>query len=639
MRAHQFVTEAEQPDLFPGEFATKRTSIPQTRQISSRGDTETIKLPNVNSKGQQITSVKQALQNFWNWFGRSEAVDAKGRPLVFFHGTGGNVSQFKTMIPTKNTGMFGDSYDAKRAGLFFTVDTKMSNHFADRSGGNVMPVYLKMENPADFTKNLYQVEQALESAGYNIRMLTSVQYQWELFDEEFGGPDLVAALKKSGYDSAIIWDNEPVENGKEFKSYVVFSGAQVKSAVGNKGTYNQSDEVVNEDQSSFASWFNGSKVVDQSGKPLVVYHGSRSGGITRTYNIDTFFTDNIKVAQSYAEHGTVDQDVDDRGSAAPFIQPMYLRILNPLTVDAKGSNWDAMQVNGKKMNTYDLSLFAKRQGHDGVIIKNVVDHYEDETGSYTPTPATVFIVLGSRDRRGQIKSAIGNRGTFDPNDSNIVNEDWKKTLGAGAAAAAMAFGAHQALKQPEPKPAAVKKHIPQIKLQTNSKLEAYLFDYAKKHGLKGAELAQFMAQCSHESMNFTRLTERGTPEYFRKKYDPSGNPKNAKILGNTKPGDGAKYKGRGFLQLTGRWNYGAAEKALGLPLLKNPELLEQPKVAAAVSVWFWQNRVKPKVDNFLDTSDVTRPINRTLKGLDDRTEKFNAYHPAAPASGASVPTK
>ena len=105
------------------------------------------------------------------------------------------------------------------------------------------------------------------------------------------------------------------------------------------------------------------------------------------------------------------------------------------------------------------------------------------------------------------------------------------------------------------------------------------------------------------------------------------NPK-AKTLGNTKVGDGARYKGRGYIQLTGRYNYKKAGEALGLPLEDKPELVEKPEVAAKVAIWFWQNRVQPRVDDFYDTRASTKPINPGLKGLEDRKEKFTNFKTA-----------
>jgi putative chitinase len=241
-----------------------------------------------------------------------------------------------------------------------------------------------------------------------------------------------------------------------------------------------------------------------------------------------------------------------------------------------------------------------------------------------------------------------------------IEEGWKDWV-AGAGLAAMAAGgggaaydaykASQSGKEPTAVVAkaddksnfqrgveriaadAIPKH-----LVTGSPHEKFLTKAAIAAGIKGEELAQFLAQTAHESHNFKSMVEYGGSLDF-KKYEPKFvkdkktkkvtqvNPK-AKTLGNVKVGDGARYKGRGYIQLTGRYNYKKAGAALGLPLEDKPELVEKPEVAAQVAIWFWQHRVQPKVDDFGNTPQATKPINSGLKGLDDRKEKFQNFKTA-----------
>lgn len=159
---------------------------------------------------------------------------------------------------------------------------------------------------------------------------------------------------------------------------------------------------------------------------------------------------------------------------------------------------------------------------------------------------------------------------------------------------------------------------------TGTKEEALLRNYANKANIKGSELIAFLSQVAHETMNFKHMAEIGGSLDF-KKYDPKYAPSKAKQLGNKYPGDGAKYKGRGYIQLTGRYNYAKAGEALGLPLEQKPELVEKPEIAAKVAIWYWKSRVQPNVDNFKDVKDVTKPINPGLRGLEDRKEKYQAF--------------
>ena len=231
-----------------------------------------------------------------------------------------------------------------------------------------------------------------------------------------------------------------------------------------------------------------------------------------------------------------------------------------------------------------------------------------------------------------------------------VDEGWKDWV-AGAAIGAAALGSTgdasaakatpriqpqqqiQQVKKVDPtaqKVAAIKQqvnapsNIETTGLSMNSAKEHILQKVAVKAGIKGVELAQFMAQMRHESADFAHMKELGGKLDF-KKYDPTHNPRKAKILGNVKPGDGERYKGRGFIQITGRDNYRMAGQAIGLPLEQKPELASTPEVAAKIAVWYWKTRVKPAVSNFNDTTAVTKAINPGLRGLQDRHAYFQDY--------------
>ena len=208
---------------------------------------------------------------------------------------------------------------------------------------------------------------------------------------------------------------------------------------------------------------------------------------------------------------------------------------------------------------------------------------------------------------------------------NQLNEDLSRrgflgALGAGALAA----GGVQAKNVKQYKPVA-EKPIETNNISSNTGPEDLVQRIAIKAGIRGNELAQFMAQTKHESADFSRMKEIGGPQYFAQRYDPRMAPGTARILGNTKAGDGVKYHGRGFIQITGRDNYRMAGEYLGLPLEQHPELAAKPDVAAKIAVWYWKTRVKPKVANFNDTSAVTRMINPAMRGLKDRLANFKQY--------------
>lgn len=124
--------------------------------------------------------------------------------------------------------------------------------------------------------------------------------------------------------------------------------------------------------------------------------------------------------------------------------------------------------------------------------------------------------------------------------------------------------------------------------------------------------AHFLAQLAHESGGFIYDHELWGPTPAQKKYE------GRKDLGNTVAGDGRRYAGRGYIQLTGRANYTTYGKALGLDLVGNPEIAATPEVAVRVAIEYWDSH---HLNGFADKDDITtitRKINGGLNGLEDR---------------------
>ena len=162
-------------------------------------------------------------------------------------------------------------------------------------------------------------------------------------------------------------------------------------------------------------------------------------------------------------------------------------------------------------------------------------------------------------------------------------------------------------------------------LSDNPDAEAALQTAAKSAGLKGSELAQFMAQTRHESWDFSKMKEVGSKKTFAK-YEK---PKMAKRLGNKVKGDGELFKGRGFIQLTGRDNYTRASQQIfgDDRLVKNPDLASKLDVGAKIALWFWKNQVRPSVKDFNNTTEVVNAINsgEPKEVIKKRHTKFKEY--------------
>ena len=89
-------------------------------------------------------------------------------------------------------------------------------------------------------------------------------------------------------------------------------------------------------------------------------------------------------------------------------------------------------------------------------------------------------------------------------------------------------------------------------------------------------------------------------------------------MGNTAPGDGWRYRGRGLIQVTGKANYQNAGAALGLDLVGHPELLEQPERAALSAAWFWSASGLNELADAGLFEMITRKINGGLNGQAER---------------------
>jgi len=252
-------------------------------------------------------------------------------------------------------------------------------------------------------------------------------------------------------------------------------------------------------------------------------------------------------------------------------------------------------------------------------------------------------------------------------NEDIGRRDWLKGLGAAVGLGAVGYGAVQqknrawdavgeptsdgirsvdvpTQSQASSAPAVSKPVIPQY---SPDQLKDYIIKYAQKH-LPANQVVPFIAQVSHESHGFKSLEEtlNYTAERLSKIYPKLFPPKLAarvvaspdrdRIIANTiygnrmgngdyASGDGYKYRGRGYIQLTGRENYETFGKLIGVDLVDNPDLAARPDYAAQIAVSYWNTRVAKggKIGNI---AHVTKRIAGSSKqGIKSRTEKLKRY--------------
>ena len=162
-------------------------------------------------------------------------------------------------------------------------------------------------------------------------------------------------------------------------------------------------------------------------------------------------------------------------------------------------------------------------------------------------------------------------------------------------------------------------------------------------------LAHFLAQCAHESGGFKAVTENLNysadgllkifPKYFTNKLNESyaRNPEKiasrvyASRMGNGDElsKDGFKFRGRGYIQLTGKDNYTKFTQFIGEDCVANPDLVATKYPLASAAFFFNLNGLWALCDKGADTAAVTavtKRVNGGTHGLDDRLAKFNVYH-------------
>jgi len=183
---------------------------------------------------------------FKRWFGKSKVVDTSGKPLVVYHGTTADFTEFS------------DEFGPYRGGIlaFFSTSPKFASNYSSFTSGdnnsNVIPVFLKIENPFDYRKDSWLAESFWDETGgitdsYSINQmvedgdtLTKEKFidlvkegSWAALEAE----QFVRYLRDGGYDGIVVKEGGVI-------NYAIFKPTQVKSAYGNRGTFDPADPDI-----------------------------------------------------------------------------------------------------------------------------------------------------------------------------------------------------------------------------------------------------------------------------------------------------------------------------------------------------------------------------------------------------------
>jgi len=365
---------------------------------------------------------------FKKWFGDSKVVDADGKPKVVVHGNvfsaDGGISSFDVSEQRFGKAGYGFYFsDITGANLFTEYGQRFQSNQSYRGEPNQpksIPVYLSIKNPlvVDHVDDLARYIEKGQTFGAARGFSGNIS------------PTAKLDLQRQGYDGIITRETTAKKVHKtqglkildrddpkaiSFPVYVAFEPTQIKSATGNRGTYDPVDPDITFSVGSpaFNKWFGDSKVVNDAGKPKVVYHGtsssfaefnkSRQGDGPSSSQFEGregfFFTTNPLEAEDSAFEAGI---WDARANARENIVPVYLRITNPY-VRKSGGKWPQSFYD---QSWQDIQDKAKRGGHDGIVV----------TGTGKAAGTSMFVVFEPT----QIKSATGNRGTYDPANPDIT---------------------------------------------------------------------------------------------------------------------------------------------------------------------------------------------------------------------------
>ena len=342
----------------------------------------------LDSTGKPVHHTPEGVENFKRWHEGSHVVDKQGRPLVVYHGTGGDFSKFQADL----TGSRHRDLEVGGA-FYFSDDKETANWYAEsagrqaKGGANVMPVYLRMTNPL-----------VVEYGG------ADSQYLYE---------DIQKA-KDLGHDGVLARN---IDDGGVSTHFIAFDRSQIKSAIGNDGTWDHPSDITKarggqvetvegpEREQNLKNWL-GDSLLHDNGVPRTYYHGTSKDKPFTSFNVGrhgAWFTSDPEDASSYAHQNDSMTSVYESGrfvdrNTASRVMPVYLKASNPFLGERPEKYRNAENYKKAQSDWFDELRAA---GYDSWIPQSA--------------QGRLAVMLGGSH---QIKSAIGNDGTFD-HPSNI----------------------------------------------------------------------------------------------------------------------------------------------------------------------------------------------------------------------------
>ena len=340
-------------------------------------------------------------QEFKNWFGNSKVVDESGKPLMVYHGS-----------PSAGFESFEGNY------IFTTSDKSVASHYAN----NEQEFVKRGAEYTDTRISKMPLDQVLEFVNQN----NSGETYRKILDSDL--PDifhdfiLFNKLQRENFAERDKWLNEYKNQDLQDWQKEVYKLAKeyqelFKLATSEKLNVNQIKRLLEIEKLVGDI----KKQHNRDSREARLFLQKSYTNALVNYRVNYDLNSYIALDEDGVLNGTYsEEDIRDearriaRGKATQGVYPLYINMQNPFIYDAQGYNWNALPFENSKHGTTTtdgIARWAKENGYDGVIIKRVND-----VPGYNP--ADEYIVFNS----SQVKSAIYNEGTFNPNDPNIYNQ-------------------------------------------------------------------------------------------------------------------------------------------------------------------------------------------------------------------------
>lgn len=301
---------------------------------------------------------------FKRWFGDSKAVDANGNPLVVYHGTHSSFTEFKPN-------------DALGGGMFFSPSPEEAGAFTGATGSNIMPVYL------------------------------SAQKVWPKIVRSYDEVKAIRAAKSKGYDAIRVRDDQ---NG--VVNWVVFDPTQVKSAIGNRGTFDPANPDIRFSRTTDAAKAVGdtlksitvSNVKQRAGFKLTDYLGIGLQALGRRQIVD-IYGDLVPLAEYNRLVQQMEADKNEGGAEADQLVTRWAKL--PDEAKLADLMHEATLAQIDPANPYvggdDKAKYAMLAGRFNALSQEAKQVYTDTRDAYQAHHAKVRSAIKERIERSEIK--------------------------------------------------------------------------------------------------------------------------------------------------------------------------------------------------------------------------------------------